>query len=172
MGKSNNMKQTFFLPKYYNIEIDTETGEVKIYSNSKHAKGRELLQHINSSGYLSVKLNNRNVPIHYLVTKFMIGEREKGLVVNHKDGNKFNNKVENLEYVTIRENILHSVRTGLHVCNRPEELGRYIDGRCRDQVKYKHDWYIKNKQQILQRVKKNYNDKKQRLKNQAETSLL
>jgi len=40
-------------------------------------------------------------------------------------------------------------------------MGGYKDGRCKDKVKYKHDWYIQNKQRILEKVKKRYYDKKQ-----------
>ena len=35
------------------------------------------------------------------------------LTVNHKDGNRLNNKLENLELITLKENIQHAFRTGL-----------------------------------------------------------
>lgn len=173
MGKSKNMKKTFYLPKYYTIEIETETGQVEIYSSSKHAKGRQLKQKSNNDGYLIANMNSRTYPIHSLVAKFILGDRPHGLCVNHIDGNKLNNAPTNLEYVTLAENTKHSMRTGLHICNRPEQLSTYKDGRTRDKVKYKHEWYIQNKQRILERVKKNYNDKKQqRLENTKKEALL
>jgi hypothetical protein len=167
------MTKTFFLPKYYTIEIEDQTGEVKVYSNSKHAKGRELTKKINSYGYLDIKMNNKTYTIHSLVAKYFLGERPKDLCINHIDGNKFNNAPSNLEYVTITENIKHSIKTGLHICNTPEKMGRYIDGRCKDKVKYKREWYLKNKQRILEKMKKNYNDNKQQpTKNKTQKTLL
>jgi hypothetical protein len=163
------MIKTFEFPKYYSIQINEETGEVKIFSNSKHAKGRELSQFLNPSGYLRVKMNNRSYQIHRIVTKFYLGDMPKGLCVNHKDGNKLNNRPSNLEYITFAENIKHSIATGLHVCNRPHKIGTYIDGRTRDKVKYKHDWYVKNRERILLKTKLLYNARKQ---NKKETAIL
>ena len=155
------MIKTFKMPKYYEVSINLETGEVKVFSNSKHAKGRELSQYKNKDGYLRIKLNNKNVFIHALVTRFILGERPKDYVVNHKDGVKTNNRPSNLEYVTLAENTRHSVKNGMHICNRPDLMPTYKDGRCKDKVKYKHDWYIQNKQRILEKMKKRYYDKKQ-----------
>jgi len=154
------MIKKFELPKYYEVLINTENGEVKITSNSKHAKGRELSLFKTTEGYLRVKLNNKSFMIHSLVAKFILGDRPKDYVVNHIDGNKINNRPSNLEYVTIAENIKHSIEHGLHICHRPESSGRYKDGRCKDIVKYKNEWYLKNKQRILERMKNNSRDKK------------
>ena len=38
---------------------------------------------------------------------------ESNLYVNHKDGNKLNNNLENLEYLTAKENTIHAFRIGL-----------------------------------------------------------
>jgi hypothetical protein len=150
------MIKTFEFPKYYKVQVNEETGEVKIYSNSKHAKGRELSQFLNPNGYLIVKLNNKSVQIHQLVALFYLGERNENLVVNHKDGNKLNNKIENLEYVTIAENIKHAVKNGLHVSSNPEKHGNYKDGRCKDSKKYKNEWYLKNRKRILKKASERY----------------
>jgi hypothetical protein len=127
MKKELGVTMVFHMPKYYDVHINESNGYVKIFSNSKHAKGRELSQYINRDGYLRCKINNKHTMIHHLVAKFFICERPIGLVINHIDGNKVNNAPSNLEYVTQAENISHSIKTGLHICNRVEKMGKYID---------------------------------------------
>lgn len=80
----------------------------------RHA-GRLLGLERNTSGYFYVRLGKRLLPslIHGLVAAAFIGRRPAGMQVNHKDGNKLNNCVENLEYVTTQENIAHARRMGL-----------------------------------------------------------
>lgn len=78
--------------------------------------GRLVRPHITNVGYWIVGLYQHSQEtkccIHTLVTEAFIGPRPDGYVVNHKDFNKLNNRVENLEYVTERENIRHFTRTG------------------------------------------------------------
>ncbi len=50
--------------------------------------------------------------VHRLVAAAFIGPCPAGYEVNHIDSNRSNNAVENLEYVTKRENALHSFRVG------------------------------------------------------------
>lgn len=72
-------------------------------------------------GYYRVVLSNhakkRYVKIHTLVAEQFLNFTKEdvisGLVVNHIDGNKHNNNVENLEIVTVKENNQHAWRTGL-----------------------------------------------------------
>ena len=52
--------------------------------------------------------------IHSLVAHAFLGRQLAGMDVNHIDGNKLNNCVENLEYCTRSENVLHAVRMGLN----------------------------------------------------------
>lgn len=49
---------------------------------------------------------------HRLVAETFIGPIPKGKVVNHKDGNRLNNSVDNLEIVSQRDNVLHCKRKG------------------------------------------------------------
>lgn len=52
--------------------------------------------------------------IHILVMLAFMGPRPHGLVVNHKNGDKTDNRLANLEYVTSAENNRHALRTGLN----------------------------------------------------------
>ena len=69
-------------------------------------------------GYYVVNLAKDNrgewIRVHRLVAEAFIPDPEKKEEVNHKDGNKLNNKVNNLEWVTHQENCLHAWKTGLH----------------------------------------------------------
>lgn len=80
-------------------------------------KGKVLTPKKNWDGYLRVQLWHRNkcrfVSIHRLVAETYIPNPDNLPFVNHKDGNKGNNRVENLEWCTQRQNIQHAWRTGL-----------------------------------------------------------
>jgi hypothetical protein len=71
-------------------------------------KGKELKPNVVGSGYLSVtfKMRGKKYYVHRLVAEHFI-DGDVSLEVNHKDGNKFNNCVDNLEWVTRKQNALH-----------------------------------------------------------------
>lgn len=68
---------------------------------------------INENGYKRVYILNKTYAIHRLVAYMFIENSENKEQVNHIDGNKLNNKVENLSWVTNQENCIHKFQTGL-----------------------------------------------------------
>lgn len=89
-----------------NYEV-SDSGIVRRKSNKNVLKG------CITSGYRSVKLTFENSKqqrfyVHRLVAlHFIPNEDERKTFVNHKNGDKMDNRVENLEWVTPRENNLH-----------------------------------------------------------------
>lgn len=68
-------------------------------------------------GYMriGIKLNNkaRDYLVHRLVAQAFIPNPKNKRFINHKNGNKDDNRVDNLEWCTHKENMQHAVRNGL-----------------------------------------------------------
>lgn len=83
----------------------------------------------NSRSYPYVKLFNksksRNISIHRLLAIIYIDNPYNKPEVNHKDGNKHNFSLNNLEWVTKRENSLHALSTGLSKVDNKEIINVY-----------------------------------------------
>lgn len=79
-------------------------------------KGKIKSIHLDAYGYPAVHLakdnTNKARTVHRLVAIAFCSGRMDGLVVNHKDADRTNNKASNLEWVTVQENVVHSFRMG------------------------------------------------------------
>lgn len=86
------------------------------------AKGKKLKTYINNCGYEEIKLYSRELKknvghrVHRLVAKAFLPNPDNLPVVNHKDGNKLNNHVSNLEWASQSSNIKH---TFTHLGRKP-----------------------------------------------------
>lgn len=77
---------------------------------------------------LSKKCEKKTKAVHRLVAETFLGKPTEYREVNHKDGNKLNNRLENLEWVTQRENSLHAVDVlGIVPFGKPPKKVRCID---------------------------------------------
>ena len=95
-------------------------------TNNNTWEGKILTPHENGYGYLKVVLFNptrKNVYIHKLMMENFTRIRPNGLQINHKDSNKKNNLITNLEYITHRANVLHSFKSGIR--NVPKGENHY-----------------------------------------------
>ena len=85
----------------------------------------------NNNGYLMVDIFHNTVKervaIHRLVARYFIPNPEAKDFVNHIDGNKQNNKVDNLEWVTPSENSQHAVATGLSPVGSEKTLAKLTE---------------------------------------------
>lgn len=77
-------------------------------------RSKQLSKKENRNGYLEVNLwkNNKSkmFSVHRLVLETFNPTRNTTLEVNHIDGNKHNNRLENLEWVTSSQNKIHRYR--------------------------------------------------------------
>lgn len=71
--------------------------------------GNRLKQSLEPSGYLAMNIDGKHKYVHRLVAEAFIPNPDNKPFVNHKDGNKQNNHVDNLEWCTQAENIRHSI---------------------------------------------------------------
>lgn len=115
-------------------EIDTFGNVYSVCTTSSRRKGI-IKQQDNGSGYQRVNLFDingkaRKYYVHRLVAKAFIPNPENKPNINHKDCNVKNNSVENLEWCTQSENVLHAVRLGRHVDNISKYNRERGDVKC------------------------------------------
>jgi len=121
---SNNEKEIWRAhPEYEGIEVST-FGNVRSLdkvvpcrgNRTRLVKGRILKPASNGHGYLqvNVKIDGKfiNKSVHRLVARTFILNPDNLLEINHKDCDKTNNSVDNLEWVTHEENIAYRDKLG------------------------------------------------------------
>lgn len=113
--------------------------------DGRRLKGVILKPWLGNHGYLTVTLlvdgKKYRCLVHRLVAEVFIGETSSDMEIDHKDGDKLNNSVDNLEWVTRKENLKRAKNLGLIVTSeRQKELRKKISVIGRE----------KNKKSILQ----------------------
>ena len=101
-------------------------GNVKSKERYTKARGNEIIHrkefllkgYINKKGYRQVTLYDINkkpktMRVHKLVALAFIKNKNNLPQINHKDGNKLNNVVNNLEWISNYDNMQHAIKNGL-----------------------------------------------------------
>jgi predicted transcriptional regulator len=106
-----NLKQILGYDRYF------VSDEGEVFSYYKNGKVRKLNPRENIKGYLYVNLSKegsyKSKPVHKLVADSFLEKQCENFIVNHKDGNKLNNKLSNLEFISMSENSKHAFKNGL-----------------------------------------------------------
>ena len=104
------------IEKYKRIEKGLPEGFETIKGNKKYAISKEgivintntlrpLSRSIDKKGYERVTIGKNEIPLHKLLVTQFIKEDIEDLTINHIDGNKLNNSIENLEIISNKKNI-------------------------------------------------------------------
>ncbi len=117
------------------------------------AKWNKRSEHINPvTGYIQTTIYGKTYQVHRLVWmeanhRFI----DSGLEINHKDGNKKNNALENLEAITHKQNLIHARKILGVTPNRPRI---YSDQERKERAAARLEkWYEKNKEKAIMRSK-------------------
>jgi len=106
----------------------SDTGEVESRRRGRHTTAWKPLQQKYAKGYFRVTLQTefgqRSFGVHRLVAEAFHPNPNRLPQVNHKNGNKRDNRRENLEWVTASANLQHAYDTLGRIACRGEKHGR------------------------------------------------
>jgi hypothetical protein len=90
---------------------------VSSFGRVKNSKGRDTYGEIHTNGYMKTHLSKKSYSVHRILAKVFLPNPKNKTQVNHKDGNKLNNDINNLEWNTPSENCLHrsNLSTNTHL---------------------------------------------------------
>lgn len=118
------------IPNFSKYEAST-LGNLKTFNWKGSGQTRIIKPALSKDGYLKTMLKSDSGKYHsWVVHKWValtfLGERMEGYEVNHINGIKSDNRIENLEYCTRQGNMIHAYR----VCNKPRMKGE-INGMAK-----------------------------------------
>lgn len=131
------------IENYEGLYQASNFGNIKSLPNKNHKDEKILNPTINSSGYLKVELyKNRKAKdfyVHRLVASTFLPNPDNKPQINHRDGNKSNNSISNLEWVTASENQKHSIEHGLHAPSPMKNKVGKLNPNSKPIIQYDYD---------------------------------
>ncbi|MEC0106769.1 NUMOD4 domain-containing protein [Paenibacillus taichungensis] len=117
---------------YEGLYVVSNYGVVKSLGNHRGRKEKIMKTHVCRNGYEKLDLCKKGQPtkkvyVHRLVASAFIQNPLNKEQVNHINCKKLDNKLENLEWVTRRENIAHAYATGLMKKNNKPVVAIHIE---------------------------------------------
>lgn len=104
---------------------------------------------LGNNGYYHFRFKGKQYLLHRAIGLAFIPNPNNEATINHKDGNKLNNDIDNLEWVSYGDNSLHALRTGLR---KPRDGLRGSDNHL-------SKLNVENVNFILDNFKKSTNDR-------------
>ena len=118
---------------YENLYAVSDHGRMRTFQHQRrYGRGRFRLMKLvpHSGGYWMIRLHSQKKSkgflVHRLVYESFVGPIPEDMVINHKDGNKRNNRIDNLELATEAENQLHALWMGLKAKKLTADIVREI----------------------------------------------
>lgn len=136
-------RETYEVSSLGNVRTKDREG-----ARGQRIKGHILSQRDNSNGYLRCDMNvdgkTKSHLIHRLVAEKFIPNPDNKLFVNHIDGNKHNNSVNNLEWCTRSENEKHAWKIGLKCDTATKGELHGMHKLNKNDVEYIREHHIRN----------------------------
>lgn len=134
------MKKEIWTPV---IEFE-ELYEVSNLGRIRNKKTKKIKkQRLGNIDYKTVALSKKGKTyiktVHRLVLNSFVGTNDKSLTVNHKDHNKLNNNLDNLEYMTHEENIQDAWKSGIYDSRVKKQKENMINNKIRSRAVNQYD---------------------------------
>jgi hypothetical protein len=104
------------------------------YKNNKYTPDRY-------GRYRLTKDRRKNRFLHHVIWRDNFGKIKNGYVIHHRDGNLSNNKIENLEMITMKESLKRRKKTGHNQFTPAEKLIDPLRSKRRKQAKQNKIFY-------------------------------